>query len=58
MTRFTTSDLNHPSMTDSTYQFHVDTLINELEDHPHQAEVLALMQEQMYDDMNTHYLEE
>jgi|TARA_S200002703_G_scaffold147595_1_gene143563 hypothetical protein len=45
-------------MTDSTYQFHVDTLINELEEHPHQAEVLALMQEQMFDDMNTLYLEE
>jgi hypothetical protein len=58
MTLFTMSDLNHPSMTESTYQFHVDTLINELEEHPHQAEVLALMQEQMYDDMNTHYLEE
>lgn len=58
MTRFTTLDPNHPLMTDSTYQFHVDTLINELEEHPHQAEVLALMQEQMYDDMSTHYLEE
>jgi|TARA_B100001540_G_scaffold188670_1_gene166387 hypothetical protein len=45
-------------MTDSTYQFHVDTLINELEEHPHQAEVLELMQEQMFDDLNTHYLEE
>jgi len=51
-------DLNHQSMTDSTYQFHVDTFINELEEHPHQAEVLALMQEQMFDDMNTLYLEE
>ena len=37
-------------MTCSTFEFHVDTLIEELKDHPHREEIISLCHEQLLDD--------
>ena len=42
-------------MTDTTFQFRLDTLIDEIDMHPHKDELIQLMQEQMIDDLTTTY---
>jgi hypothetical protein len=37
-------------MTEATYNFLLDTLIEEIKMHPHRDELLQLMQEQITDD--------
>ena len=37
-------------MTEATYNFLLDTLIIEIENHPHREELLQLMQESVADD--------
>jgi hypothetical protein len=37
-------------MTEATYNFLLDTLIIEINDHPYREELLQLMQEQLIDD--------
>jgi hypothetical protein len=37
-------------MTESTYTFLVDTLIEEINMHPHRDELIKLMEEQLLDD--------
>ena len=37
-------------MTEATYNFLLDTLIIEIEDHPYREELLQLMQESLDDD--------
>ncbi len=55
---YTTLDLTTPSkMTDATFNFRLDTLIHEIELHPHREELLDLMFEQVMDDMSTQYME-
>jgi len=44
-------------MTEATYNFRLDTLIHEIELHPHREELLDLMVEQVFDEMSTQYLE-
>jgi hypothetical protein len=44
-------------MTDATFNFRLDTLIHEIELHPHREELLDLMFEQVMDDMSTQYME-
>jgi hypothetical protein len=55
---YTTLDLTTPSkMTEATYNFRLDTLIHEIELHPHREELLDLMVEQVFDEMSTQYME-
>lgn len=44
-------------MTEATFNFRLDTLIHEIELHPHREELLDLMYEQACDDMSTKYEE-
>ena len=44
-------------MTEATYNFRLDTLIHEIELHPHREELLDLMSAQVLDDMSTNYEE-
>jgi len=44
-------------MTEATYNYRLDTLIHEIELHPHREELLDLMVEQVFDEMSTQYLE-
>jgi hypothetical protein len=44
-------------MTEATYNFRLDTLIHEIELHPHREELLDLMVEQVFDEMSTQYME-
>ena len=44
-------------MTDSTYEFLVESLIEEINSHPHKDELIKLMFDQLQDDMTTTYLD-
>jgi len=44
-------------MTDSTFELMTETLIEEVNSHPHRDELLELMMAQMIDDMTTPYLD-
>jgi len=45
------------TMTDSTFQIMTESLIEEVNSHPHKDELLELMMAQMIDDMTTPYLD-
>ena len=36
--------------TDATFNFRLDTLLHEIEDHPHREELVLLLREQVEDD--------
>lgn len=44
-------------MTDSTYEFLVESLIEEINSHPNKDELIELMFDQIQDDMTTTYLD-
>ena len=44
-------------MTESTFNYHLDTLMDEIDMHPHKDELLDLMHEQMLDFLTTKYEE-
>ena len=44
-------------MTESTYNFRLDTLIHEIDMHPHKDELIYLMMEQAFDELTTKYEE-
>lgn len=43
-------------MNDATFNFRLDTLIDEIDMHPHKDEIIQLMHEQVIDDLTTEYL--
>ena len=53
-THFTTQDLT--TMNDATFNFRLDTLIDEINMHPYKDEIIQLMHEQVIDDLTTEYL--
>jgi hypothetical protein len=58
MMHYTTLDLiNQSTMTEATYNFRLDTLIHEIDMHPHKDELLYLMMEQAFDELTTNYEE-
>lgn len=58
MKRYTTLDPPpNLTMTDSTYEFLVESLIEEINSHPHKDELIELMFDQIQDDMTTTYLD-
>lgn len=54
---YTTLDHPIPLMTETTYNFRLDTLIHEIDMHPHKDELLYLMMEQAFDELTTKYEE-
>jgi len=44
-------------MNDATFNFRLDTLIDEINMHPHKDEIIQLMHEQVIDDLTTTYEE-
>jgi len=44
-------------MTDATFNFRLDTLIDEIYMHPYKDEIIQLMHEQVIDDLTTKYEE-
>lgn len=58
MKRYTTLDPPpNLTMTDSTYEFLVESLIEEINSHPNKDELIELMFDQIQDDMTTTYLD-
>jgi len=53
-THYTMLDL---TMNDTTFQFRLDTLIDEIDMHPHKDEIIQLIHEQVIDDLTTKYEE-
>jgi len=45
-------------MTDATFNFRLDTLIEEINLHPCKDEVIQLLYEQVMDDMQTQYFDD
>ena len=45
-------------MTDATFNFRLDTLIEEINLHPHKDEVIQLLHEQVMDDKQTQYFDD
>ncbi len=45
------------TMTEATFNFRLDTLIDEIDMHPHKDEIIQLMYEQALDDLTTMYEE-
>jgi hypothetical protein len=43
-------------MNDATFNFRLDTLIDEIDMHPYKDEIIQLMHEQVIDDLTTEYL--
>ena len=44
-------------MNDATFNFRLDTLIDEIDMHPYKAEIIQLLHEQVIDDLTTKYEE-
>ena len=44
-------------MNDATFNFRLDTLIDEINMHPHKDEIIQLMHEQVINDLTTKYEE-
>ena len=44
-------------MNDATFNFRLDTLIDEIDMHPRKDEIIQLMHEQVIDDLTTKYEE-
>ena len=44
-------------MNDATFNFRLDTLIDEINIHPYKDEIIQLMHEQVIDDLTTTYEE-
>ena len=44
-------------MNDATFNFRLDTLIDEIDMQPHKDEIIQLMHEQVIDDLTTKYEE-
>lgn len=45
------------TMTDSTFEFLVESLIEEINSHPHKDELIELMFDQAFDEMTTPYMD-
>ena len=58
MIQSTTFTLQTSTMTDATFNFRLDTLIEEINMHPHKDEVIQLLHEQVMDDMQTQYFDD
>ena len=43
-------------MNDATFNFRLDTLIDEINMHPYKDEIIQLLHEQVIDDLTTEYL--
>ena len=54
----TTFTLQTSMMTDATFNFRLDTLIEEINLHPYKDEVIQLLHEQVMDDMQTQYFDD
>jgi len=58
MTQSTMFTLKTSMMTDATFNFRLDTLIEEINLHPCKDEVIQLLHEQVMDDMQTQYFDD